>query len=122
MFAALMVARFREAVAGTKATKTESRIPPDNIEGVELPLAKAMQKAVAGIQEVLEKTKRARDTEMEVVVEILEEKDSEKRLHLSQMKAAEVKLVRNMQSLRSPALRFKAKIEIQRLRIPYTMC
>lgn len=112
MFAALMAARFREAVAGTKTAKTESWIPPDNIEGVEVPLAKAMQKAVAGIQEVLEKTKRARDTEMEVVAEILEEKDSEKRLHLSQMKAAEVKLVRNMQSLRSPALRFKAKIEI----------
>jgi hypothetical protein len=71
-----------------------------------------MQKAVACIKEVLEKTKRARDTEMEAVAEILEEKDSKKRLHLSQMKAAEVTLVRNMQSLRSPALRFKAKIEI----------
>jgi pyridoxine kinase len=50
---------------------------------------------------------------MEVVAEILEEKDSEKRLHLRKTKAAEVRLVRNMQSLISPTLRFKAKkIEI----------
>jgi pyridoxine kinase len=72
-----------------------------------------MEKVVASMQEVLEKTKRARDAEMEAVAETLEEKDSEKRLHLRKTKAAEVRVVRNVQSLRSPTLRFEAKnIEI----------
>ena len=50
MFVALMAARVREAVVSTKTAKTGSWIPPDNIEAVELPLAKAMEKAVASIR------------------------------------------------------------------------
>ena len=112
MFAALTVSRLRQAATDAKVATSRSWVSSDDVEAVDLPLAKATEKVVASMQEVLEKTKIARDKEIEAYdasTEALEEKDSEKRLHLRRTKAAEVRLIRNVNALKSPTRKFKAK-------------
>ena len=59
---------------------------------------------------VLEKTKAARDEELKGMEGILEmEGESEKRLHLRKTKAAELRIVRNLQDLREPKIVYRAK-------------
>ncbi|KZF25909.1 Ribokinase-like protein [Xylona heveae TC161] len=112
MFAALMVVRLREAATAAGLTHKKSWISPDDVEQVELPLAKAAEKVLSSMQSVLEKTKIARDKELEELggpLGALErEKDSEKRLHLRHTKAAEIRLVRNVKYLREPEVKVSA--------------
>ncbi|KAI9753647.1 MAG: putative endonuclease lcl3 [Chaenotheca gracillima] len=116
MFAALIIARFREAIANTDdgdLLATKSWVSPDDVEPAELPLAKATEKALASMQAVLDKTKVARDQELESLggdLGVLDkESSSEKRLHLRRTKAAEVRLVANVAELKEPDVRFFAE-------------
>ena len=114
MFAALTVARLREACAAANLLGVKSWQSPDEVDPAELPLAKACEKVLASMQAVLEKTMAERDRElggrgMAGELGVMEkEKKSEKRMHLRKTKAAEVRVVRNLDDLKFPGDSFKA--------------
>ncbi|KAL0475770.1 pyridoxine kinase [Neurospora intermedia] len=58
MFSALMLVRMREAVYNTEGglTEKESWLSEDNVDALDLPLAKAAEKVLASMHEVLTKT------------------------------------------------------------------
>ncbi|CAD6588109.1 MAG: Putative pyridoxal kinase [Alectoria sarmentosa] len=113
MFAALTVVRFREAVIGASLSGTKSWVSSDDVDAKDLPLAKAAEKVVGSMHAILVKTKEARDQELEEMsgpLGVMEkEKDSEKRLGLRRTKAAEVRVVRCLEDLRSPRTDWKAE-------------
>lgn len=119
MFAALTVARLREAVfaAGPDLRTTKSWVSPDSVQATDLPLAKATVKVLASMHSVLEKTLEARDAELAATAQEVSvsaasgENDEEKRKrdYLRHTKATEVRLVRNVKYLRSPVIEFKAQ-------------
>ena len=133
MFAALTVARLREAVFATDSQargnismtpapllrETQSWISPDHVPATQLPLAKATVKVLASMHKILEKTMEARDEELArytrededdgTFSELAEPKRKaayEKREYLRQTKAAEVRLVQNIDLLRDPVIEF----------------
>jgi len=122
MFAALTVARLREAVFAAAATDpsllaTASWISPDDVTPTELPLAKATEKVLSSMYDVLEKTLEARNAELQSISSSINhstrtfhtEDERQKFLHLRRTKAAEVRLIRNVDLLRRPITKFKAK-------------
>ncbi|KAB8266450.1 Ribokinase-like protein [Aspergillus minisclerotigenes] len=115
MFAALIVARLREAVfaADPQLRTTKSWVSPDDVAATELPLARATVQVLASMHCVLEKTMEARDAELRAADirgdELLGEEERLKREHLRKSKAAEVRLVRNVQYLREPTVVFQAQ-------------
>lgn len=113
MFAALTVVRLREAATEANLSGTKSWVSSDDIEATELPLAKAVEKVIGSMHAILAKTKEARDRELEGMggpLGVMEkEKDSEKRLGLRRTKAAEVRVVRCLEDLRSPRTDWKAE-------------
>lgn len=113
MFAALMLVRLREAVADVPGLgQTDAWVSKEDVGATDLPLAKAAEKALASMQVVLERTKAHRDEEIKRVESIVGARgtlDDEKMRHLSTTKAAEVRLVRNMDCLRNPEIRFRAE-------------
>ncbi|KAL8419666.1 hypothetical protein RB594_002738 [Gaeumannomyces avenae] len=125
MFAALMVARMREAVhqadaaadstaaaAGATTTRLGDRaswVSDDSVDALDLPLARAAEKVLATMHEVLSKTLEGMDAEMARVRERLaaegaaaSEDERARDLRLHQSRAAELRLVRNLESLRNP--------------------
>lgn len=113
MFAALTVVRLREAATEANLSGTKSWVSSDDIEATELPLAKAVEKVIGSMHAILVKTKEARDRELGGMggpLGVMEkEKDSEKRLGLRRTKAAEVRVVRCLEDLRSPRTDWKAE-------------
>ena len=111
MFAALMVVRLREACATANMTGVASWVSPDDVKARELPLAKAVEKALASMQLVLEKTQFAMEEEMERVKKRGEEGSglSENEMHLRRTKASEVRLIRNMTDLKDPVIVYRAQ-------------
>jgi pyridoxine kinase len=120
MFAALMVARLREACAQAKLLDKSSWMPDDAVEPVDLPLAKATAKVLSSMQMVLEKTMQARDEEMKsfgqgpgASVGGVDGEggtdDEAKRKYLAETKAAEVRVVRNARDLMMPEDRYQAQ-------------
>ncbi|OXV09163.1 hypothetical protein Egran_03074 [Elaphomyces granulatus] len=123
MFAALTVARLREAVFAADPTlrHTKSWISPDDIVPTSLPLARATEKVLASMHSVLEKTMEARDLELRTgnitagdtasdgSHEHSASEDAQKREHLWRTKAAEVRLVRNVKLLRNPVVESKVQ-------------
>ncbi|KAL8682751.1 MAG: hypothetical protein Q9186_001262 [Xanthomendoza sp. 1 TL-2023] len=111
MFAALTVVRLREAVSDEGLSTIKSWQSPDEIDALDLPLAKATEKVLGSMHTILKKTELARDAELEKMSgpQGALEKDSEKRLHLRKTKAAEVRLVRNLEDLRRPAIKHRAQ-------------
>ncbi len=58
MFAALMLVRFREAVSNTDGLmETAAWVSGDEVEALDLPLARATEKVLASRKEVLEGTR-----------------------------------------------------------------
>lgn len=109
MFSALMAVRMREAAVATPGLSgTRSWLSGDEVGAAELPLARAAEKVLASMNEVLDKTCRAMRAEIErakdEAVEGLSGEEAKKRLHLLQSRAAELRLVRNLESLRSPVV------------------
>ena len=113
MFAALTVVRLREAVTEAKLSGTKSWVSPNNVKATDLPLAKAAEKVIGSMHAILLKTKEARDQELAGMggpLGVMEkEKNSEKRLGLRRTKAAEVRVVRCSEDLRSPRTDWKAE-------------
>lgn len=107
MFAALTVARLREAVFDTLGLRdVKSWVSPDEVSATELPLAKSTVKVLESMHSVLEKTLQARNAEL---TSGSEGSKDEKEENLRKSKAAEVRLVRNARFLREPAVRFLAR-------------
>jgi len=115
MFAALMVARLREAVvaADEDLRTTLSWISPDNVPASNLPLAQATLKVLSSMHSILERTIVARDAELAATVSEQNgdgnAEEQQKRDHLRRTKAAEVRLVRNAHLLRDPVVRFEVQ-------------
>lgn len=110
MFAALTVVRLREAVTDAGLGSVTSWQSLDDVDAVELPLAKAAEKVLASMHAVLQATKQARDEAVERAGRSSGQSEgNEKDLHLLQTKAAEVRLVRNMPDLRRPRVQYRAK-------------
>ncbi|KAI1156661.1 Ribokinase-like protein [Nemania diffusa] len=121
MFAALMVVRMREAVtySATDGTKhTASWLSPDDVEPTSLPLARAAEKVLASMHEVLERTCEHMPADLSTAVARLAARrgisedavraDSET-MHLLKSQAAELKLARNLGCLREPTLAYRAE-------------
>ena len=123
MFAALILVRMREAAfcEGETLVNTPSWQSPDDVDALDLPLAKAAERVLGSMHEVLTRTSEAmiNDLARWGVVESPGETEQktngvvantdEKMLHLRMSKAAELKLVRNMGCLRDPRTQFKAQ-------------
>lgn len=114
MFAALMVVRMREAAVATAGLSgTRSWLSGDGVGAAELPLARAAEKVLASMNEVLDKTCRGMKAEVEeakrTVLVGVDGEEAKRRLHLIQSRAAELRLVRNLESLRSPVVQFRAR-------------
>ena len=100
MFAALMVARLREAVAAVPGlANTKSWLSPDDVQTLELPLAVALERVLSSMQTVLQKTKDAAD---QALSKYEPEELEGRKGHLRRMKATEVRLVRNLDDLKYP--------------------
>ncbi|KAI1767605.1 Ribokinase-like protein [Hypoxylon sp. FL1150] len=122
MFAALMVVRMREAVANyddsKKSSSTEggggklgdrrSWLSDDDVDALDLPLAKAAEKVLASMHEVLARTCEGMTAEMKEVKARSPDLE-EKTLHLIRSRAAELKLARNLGCLRDPAVEYRAE-------------
>jgi len=117
MFAALMVVRMREAVFSTAAAADARAAPswvsPDAVAAPELPLARAAEKVLASMHEVLGKTCEAMAAELGAHQAAgaggdAEPEEAKKRLHLLRSRAAELRLARNLDSMRRPKVAFRA--------------
>lgn len=115
MFSALALVRMREAImAAPGLSQTPSWVSSDDVAPTDLPLAKAAEKVLASMNEVLHKTSRQMEQEMVRVKAEIEgldigQEEKAKRLHLLQSRANELRLVRNVESLRNPNVEFRAK-------------
>lgn len=110
MFAALTVVRLREAVTDAGLGSVTSWLSPDDVDAIELPLAKAAEKVLASMHAVLQRTKQARDEALERVGKSSGQSEGNKKdMYLLQTKAAEVRLVRNMPDMRWPRVQYRAK-------------
>lgn len=113
MFGALMVIRMREAVyhADPRLRHTESWLSDDSVPVLELPLAKAAEKVLASMHEVLSKTCDGMRTVVERTTGDMtaSDKTDDAKVHLVKSKAAELQLVRNLGCLRSPTKDFPAR-------------
>ncbi|AEO65984.1 uncharacterized protein THITE_2113679 [Thermothielavioides terrestris NRRL 8126] len=131
MFAALMVVRMREAVhnggrapeqeqeqeqrRGLPLMETASWLSDDSVDAVDLPLARAAEKVLASMHEVLTQTAETMErTVKKAIADAATDADGvgtaaeEKKLHLLKSKASELRLVRHLDSLRFPKVEFRA--------------
>ena len=111
MFAALAVVRLREAARAAGVAAAPAWVSPDAVPARELPLAAALEKVLASMHLVLEKTRAARDAELEGVWRTAAEEQglSEQELHLRRTKASELRLVRNATDLKDPVVVYRAE-------------
>ena len=115
MFAALMVVRMREAVASSSLKDKASWLSDDDVGALDLPLAKAAEKVLASMHEVLSRTCEAMQAELDRELvgeptkeEGLSEEERAKKVHLLKSSAAELRLARNWGCLRGPAIEYRA--------------
>ncbi|KAM3086588.1 putative pyridoxal kinase [Clarireedia jacksonii] len=103
MFAALMLVRLKEAVCNVDGLLEKAAwVSDDDVEATDLPLARATEKVLASMHEVLTRTKIARDEEIEKWKSIpggREKEEDERREALVKSKAAE-----------NPVVKFEAEI------------
>lgn len=100
MFAALMVSRLREAAREAGVLGREHWTSDDGVRATELPLARAAERVLASMHAVLRDTAR----EYDKVAQGLEGQAGveEDQRHLRLTRAAEVRVVRNVECLRHP--------------------
>lgn len=123
MFGALMVVRMREAVfnaptpstsipngngSGKELKDVVSWVSPDEVDALDLPLARAAEKVLASMHEVLTKTAEGMHKDVRNGNGTEKEGDAEQRAHLLKSRAAELRLVRSLGSLRAPEVEFRA--------------
>ncbi|KAK6206069.1 putative pyridoxal kinase [Pestalotiopsis sp. IQ-011] len=116
MFAALMVVRMREVAHHIPGlSETASWLSADDVAPLDLPLARAAEKVLASMHEVLSRTCESMEvvtttqTDGEVGASSLSPEEEERKTHLLRSRAAELRLVRNLGCLRSPKVEYKAE-------------
>lgn len=112
MFAALILVRLREAAQAASLGAVKSWISPDEVKGVELPLAKAAEKVMGSMHAVLVETKRTRDCLLQQGFtngDTDTHQGAQERMRLREVKAAEVRVVQCLEELRSPKIIFRAE-------------
>ncbi|KAK2591504.1 putative pyridoxal kinase [Conoideocrella luteorostrata] len=112
MFGALITARMREAVQDVAGLINQaSWLSDDSVTAIELPLARATEKVLASMHEVLRKTRDGMQSVAERTRATLteEERATGKGEQQIKSKASELRLVQNLESLRSPKVQFKAQ-------------
>ncbi|KXJ95962.1 Ribokinase-like protein [Microdochium bolleyi] len=124
MFAALMVTRMREAVhhddaaaaastpaGGLLLRDTASWLSADSVDVLDLPLAKAAEKVLASMHEVLARTCEAMVVELRRAVEARggSDKVDSETVHLLRSRSAELRLARNLECLRNPEIEYRAE-------------
>ena len=117
MFAALMVVRMREAAIKAGIDTVSSWMSGDEVAATDLPLARAVEVVLAGMGGVLAETMEARDREMMEWEKVNSvgggdydgDEELKKRKYLAETKAAEVRVVRNVDMLRCPVVRRRAE-------------
>ncbi|KAI0457662.1 Ribokinase-like protein [Xylaria acuta] len=118
MFAALMVVRMREAVAYSSTQHAASWVSPDDVEPTSLPLARAAEKVLASMHEVLARTCEHMPADLDAAVSRLAARRGVSNdviraegetMHLLKSKAAELKLTRNLGCLREPTIEYRAE-------------
>ncbi|TQV96793.1 hypothetical protein V2A60_000566 [Cordyceps javanica] len=114
MFGALVTVRMREAAAeaaegaatagDVHVTSRASWLSDDAVAAVDLPLARATEKVLASMHEVLTHTKDAMQGVVDRTLAAMteEERRGDKQKMLAGKKAAELQLVRNLDCLRAP--------------------
>ncbi|KAI0442087.1 Ribokinase-like protein [Xylaria telfairii] len=116
MFAALMVERMREAA--DSARHTASWLSPDDVEPTSLPLARAAEKVLASMHEVLARTCEHMPADLNAAVSRLAARRNvgcdviraeSETMHLLKSQAAELKLARNLGCLREPTIEYRAE-------------
>ncbi|TGJ82561.1 hypothetical protein E0Z10_g6218 [Xylaria hypoxylon] len=121
MFAALMVVRMREAVAYSDIDSTQhtaSWLSPDDVAPTDLPLARAAEKVLASMHEILARTCEQMPSALSAAITRLATRrgvgedvvraESET-MHLLKSQAAELKLARNLGCLREPTIEYRAE-------------
>lgn len=112
MFGALITVRMREAAsaAGPDVVGRDNWLSDDSVAAADLPLARATEKVLASMHEVLTHTKAAMQDVVDRTLASMteEERKGDKQKMLAGKKAAELQLVRNLDCLRSP----QKKIEV----------
>ncbi|PNY28166.1 pyridoxal kinase [Tolypocladium capitatum] len=112
MFGALITMRMREAVEKVPGlSRRPNWLSDDNTPALELPLAKALEKVLASMHQVLSRTRDGMAAVVERTSAAMTEEDKgdEKKAHFVKTKAAELQLVRNLDCLRTPVVEFMAK-------------
>lgn len=112
MFGALITTRIREAVQAVPGLDEKpSWLSGDDVAPEQLPLAKATEKVLESMHEVLTKTREAMPAVIDRTRAGLNEEDKkdEAKAHFIKTKAAELQLVRNLESLRSPKTKFSVE-------------
>ncbi|KAG5969829.1 hypothetical protein E4U55_001954, partial [Claviceps digitariae] len=112
MFGALVTARMRQAVGHVPGLIDQpSWLSDDSVPAVELPLARATEKVLASMHEILAKTKNGMLSTVERTRAGLTEEERQSGTGEQQIrsKASELRLVENLESLRSPSVKFDAQ-------------
>lgn len=109
MFGALTVVRLREAVSAVPGlASVASWISPDDVGPLDLPLARAAEKVLASMHELLSRTSEGMKAVVDRTAARLPEPADERTQQILRSKGSELQLVRNLECLRSPATEFKA--------------
>ncbi|EGX91788.1 pyridoxine kinase [Cordyceps militaris CM01] len=110
MFGALVTVRMREAAAAAASVMgCASWVSGDAVAAVDLPLARATEKVLASMHEVLTHTKDAMQGVVDRTLAAMtqDERQGDKQKMLAGKKAAELQLVRNLDCLRLPQKRIE---------------
>jgi pyridoxine kinase len=111
MFGALITSRIREAANAVPGLSSRaSWLSDDDVAATDLPLARAAEKVLASMHQVLANTRDAMPEVMERTWALLrpEDRNDETKAHYVKSKAAELQLVTNLDSLRTPSVSFSA--------------
>ncbi|PNP50106.1 hypothetical protein THARTR1_09095 [Trichoderma harzianum] len=111
MFGALITSRIREAANAVPGLSSRANwLSDDDVAATDLPLARAAEKVLASMHQVLAKTRDAMPEVMERTWALLqpEDRNDQTKAHYVKSKAAELQLVTNLDSLRTPSVSFPA--------------
>ena len=110
MFGALTVVRMREAVSKTPGLMgVSSWVSEDSVDALDLPLARAAEKAVGSMHQVLSKTLESMRAALKPAANAqIGDGPDANQSQLVRSKASELRLVRNLSCLQNPTQEFKA--------------
>lgn len=103
LFAALTLARFRDEASKAGLLETVSWLSPDEVGPLDLPLAKAVERVLGSMGQVLLKTKKVRDEKLSFLrSSVADEGLDDRARHIRFTKASELRLVQSQEELLDP--------------------